>query len=48
MLNGKTDRRVEVQVLGGTLLIEWDEATDHIFMTGPASFVFEGELDWKR
>ena len=48
VLNGKTDRRVEVQVLGGTLLIEWDEATDHIFMTGPASFVFEGELDWKR
>ncbi len=48
VLTGKTDRRVEVQVLGGTLLIEWDEATGHVFMTGPAAFVFEGELEWVR
>ena len=45
-LNGLTNRRVEVQVLGGRLDIDWEEKTDHVFMTGPAAFVFDGETDW--
>ena len=35
------------QVLGGALTIEWDEKTNHIFMTGPAEFVFDGELEYE-
>ena len=29
---------------GGTLTIEWDEKSNHIFMTGPATKVFDGEI----
>lgn len=45
VLNGLTDRRVVVQVLGGELVIEWDDKSDHVFMTGPAAFVFDGEIE---
>lgn len=46
VLNGLTKRRITVQVLGGALDIEWDEKTGHVFMTGPAAFVFDGEVEW--
>lgn len=45
VLNGLTDRAVTVQVPGGAILIEWEESTGHIYMTGPAVTVFEGEID---
>lgn len=44
ILNGRTDNRVLVHLLGGDLMIEYDEKTNHIFMTGPAAVVFEGEI----
>lgn len=40
---GRTERSVEVQLLGGTLQIEWHD-DNHVFMTGPAIEVFEGVL----
>lgn len=43
-LNGLSDRRATVHLLGGDLLIEWDPATDHVYMTGGATMVFEGDL----
>lgn len=43
VLNHLTGRRVTVKLLGGDLIIEWDEAINHVFMTGPAVEVFEGE-----
>ena len=45
-LNGKTDRNVEVELLGGKLFIEWNEENNHIYMIGPAVTVFEGELHY--
>jgi diaminopimelate epimerase len=30
---------------GGTLHIKWDETDNHIYMTGPAAFAFEGDID---
>ena len=30
---------------GGTLHIEWDRETDLLYMTGPATFVFDGEVE---
>ncbi len=42
VLNGLTDRKVLVHLLGGDLLIEWDEEMNHVFMTGPAVEVFSG------
>ncbi len=41
---GRTGRRVAVELPGGPLLIEWREADDHILMTGPTEFEFEGVL----
>ena len=43
VLEQKLDRDVAVEVLGGELRIRWDEATDHVFMSGEAVDVFEGE-----
>ncbi|MFW5869067.1 MAG: diaminopimelate epimerase [Armatimonadota bacterium] len=42
-LNDLTERSVEVELLGGTLQIEW-RADNHVFMTGPAVEVYTGEL----
>ena len=44
-MNGLTGREVTVKLRGGDLEINWDEKTDHVFMTGPAVTVFEGEID---
>ena len=44
-LNGLTDRKVNIELLGGTLQIEWDKQNNHVYMTGPAVTVFEGELE---
>ena len=41
---GKLGREAVVHLLGGDLHIRWDEATGHVFMTGPAVTSFEGEL----
>jgi len=46
VLNGRTDRHVTVRVLGGEVIIDWDEKTGHVFMTGPAEFVFDGEIEY--
>ena len=45
ILNGFTERKVLVHLLGGDLVIEWDEETNHVFMTGPATEVFCGEYN---
>ena len=44
ILNGKTDDKVLVHLRGGDLSIEYDRSTNHIFMTGPATEVFSGEI----
>lgn len=46
ILNGLTDNKVRVKLLGGDLLIEWDKEKDTVYMTGPAEIVFDGE--WKE
>ena len=43
VLNKLCDRKAVVKLIGGELRIEWDEKNNHIFMTGPAELVFEGE-----
>lgn len=46
--NGLCGRRATVVLDGGELVDEWDEATGHVFMTGPATFVFDGTYDIHR
>ncbi len=45
ILNGLTETKVTVHLRGGDLEIEWDQARNTVFMTGPAATVFEGEID---
>jgi diaminopimelate epimerase len=41
----RTNRTVTVTLPGGDLLIEWRERDDHVLMTGPVAFEFEGRFD---
>lgn len=43
ILNGLTDRTIDVVLDGGTLNITWDESTGKMFMTGEAAFVYTAE-----
>lgn len=43
VLTGRTGRDVIVHLTGGDLHIRWDEKDNHVYMTGPARFAFDGE-----
>ncbi len=49
ILNGYLDEKVKVNLPGGQLVIEWkgnkDDLNRNVYMTGPANFVFEGEIE---
>ena len=45
VLMGYTEPVVEVALKGGTLRIEWDKTSNHVYMTGPAVEVFNGEIE---
>jgi len=44
VLNGLTARKTTVKLIGGELTIEWNEADNHVYLTGSATTVFEGEI----
>lgn len=44
-LTGRATRKSNIAMDGGTLHIEWNENDGHVYMTGPAAFVFEGEIE---
>ena len=44
ILNNYTQRKVTVKLLGGDLEIDWNKEDNHVYMTGPATTVFEGQL----
>lgn len=48
VLNGLTDRDVDIRLRGGVLHIVWDETTNHVMMTGPATFVCDGIFYWSK
>ena len=45
MRRGLTDRKVELVLDGGSLIIEWREVDDHVLMTGPTAMPFRGRLE---
>ena len=45
ILNGLTGDRIKVELSGGNLEIFWDRQENVIYMTGPATTVFEGEIE---
>lgn len=42
---GRAGRKSHIIMDGGELEIEWREIDGHVYMTGPAEFVFEGEIE---
>ena len=44
ILNGFTENKVTVKLLGGDLQIEWDREANKVYMTGPAKVSFDGEI----
>ena len=46
-LTGRAGRTSDIVMDGGTLHIEWRESNNHVYMTGPAVFVFDGEIEMK-
>ena len=44
-LTDKAGRKSQIVMDGGTLSIEWRESDNHVYMTGPAAFVFDGEIE---
>lgn len=43
-VTGRRTRQSVIRMDGGDLSIEWSEADNHVYMTGPAAFVFNGEI----
>ena len=43
-LTKRAGRKSNIVMDGGTLNIEWREKDNHVYMTGPAAFSFEGEI----
>ena len=44
-VSGRAGRTSQIVMDGGTLSIEWRESDNHVYMTGPATFVFDGEIE---
>ena len=42
VLNGLAERKCTIHLLGGDLEVEWSEADNHVYLTGPAAFVCDG------
>ena len=45
VVTGRAPRTSQIVMDGGTLTIEWRESDNHVYMTGPATFVFDGEIE---
>ena len=45
VLMGRAGRKSDIVMDGGTLNIEWRESDNNVYMTGPAEFVFDGEIE---
>lgn len=44
ILNHKTENEITLHLVGGDLKVQWERDTNRIFMTGPATVVFDGEI----
>lgn len=44
ILNGLTEDEITLHLLGGDLIVRWDQQDNLVYMTGPAQVVFDGEI----
>ena len=47
-MTGRAGRQSQIVMDGGTLRIEWRESDNHVYMSGPAEFVFDGEIELNK
>lgn len=45
VMEGLCGRSTVVEQTGGSLYVEWEKRTNHVFLTGPSKVVFEGKID---
>ena len=45
VLNGLCERKATLELNGGSLIVEWDPETNHVFQEGPAEFVFDADYE---
>lgn len=45
ILNGLTEDEITLHLLGGDLLVRWDREKNLVYMTGPATVVFDGVIE---
>lgn len=45
-VTGRAGRQSQIVMDGGVLTIRWDESDGHVYMTGPAAFAFDGEIEY--
>ncbi len=43
VLTGQSDRSVQMKLTGGNLQLQWNAEDNHVYQTGPATFVYDGE-----
>lgn len=43
VMTGRADRHVVMNLLGGSLTLDWSPDDGHVYQEGPAQFVFDGE-----
>lgn len=41
---GRSDRKAKIDLSGGSVQVEWDAISDHVYLTGPTRIVYKGEL----
>lgn len=46
-VKGFVEKKVDVILKGGVLKIEWNKKENNVYMTGPATIVYEGKIDFK-
>lgn len=45
ILNKKTEDEITIHVLGGEIKVQWNRENNHVYMTGPATTVYEGSVE---
>ena len=45
-LTGRASKKVTVAMDGGDLLVDWNPPVGHVYLSGPAETVYEGEILW--
>jgi diaminopimelate epimerase len=48
VVNGFTDREVFIHLKGGDVFLQWEESDGHLWLTGPATYVFTGTFDYEE